>query len=189
MTIALFTEDGPTGEAIRILAEKVLAATGTNVKIKRRQVNRGDIFKNPRKLGALVELAQKKETAKVIICVDSECTAPEITEQNLIPCKKHFRKANLAAQFVVVVHALETWLMADTHALRSAFNLKGKIKAPSNFEAECRPGEMLKRLLKKHGFGFIKSRDDVAIAEHANPEVLAQKCSSFARFRKILLAK
>ncbi len=189
MTIVLFTEDGPTGEAISILARRILSTTGKNVKVKRRQVNRGDIFKNPRKLAAFINLAQQKEKSRIIVCVDSECTPSAVTEQNLKPCKDHVQKVKLAAHFIVVVHALETWLAADPNALRSAFSIKSEVKVPGHLESECRPADMLARLIKKHGFEFIKSRDDVKIAGYADPKLLAQRCSSFAQFQKILLAK
>ncbi len=95
MTIALFTEDGPTGEAIEILAKKSLPKTSKPPKIIRRCVNRGDIFKNPRKLVELIELVNVKEKTRTIVCVDSECTDPKITENNLRSTKKALEKLSL----------------------------------------------------------------------------------------------
>lgn len=189
MTIVLFTEDGPTGEALSILARKILLAAGKRIKIKRRQLNRGDIFKNHRKLAASVELAHKREKSKIIVCVDSECTPPAVTAQNLKPCKDYLRKNKLVAHFIIAVHALESRLAADSKALQSTFSLEDEIKVPGNFETECRPADMLKNLLKRRSVEFIKSRDDIKIAEHTDPEMLTRKSSSFAQFRKVLLGK
>lgn len=189
MTIVLFTEDGATGEAIRILARKVFSPTGRNVKIKRHQIDRGNIFKNPRKLEALVKLAQNEGKSRVIVCVDSECTDPAEIERNLTPCKKHLKKTRLAVDIVVVVHTLETWLAADRNALCLTFNIEDNIRIPGNLETICRPADMLKELIRKHGNEFIKSRDDLRIANHANPDEIARRCSSFAQFQKILLSR
>ncbi len=190
-TIVLFTEDGPTGEAIRILARKFLAAIGQNPKIIRRQINRGDIFKNSRKLAELVKLVNVKERAKTIICVDSECTDPRLTESNLAPSKKALKGLQLVAHFIVVVHALETWLAADEEALRAALNRKTPIKISGNLEKECRPENILKEIYRKHGINrdFIKSREDVRIAHHANPARIAERCSSFRKFQQLLMSQ
>lgn len=189
MTIVLFTEDGPTGAAISILAEKVLSSAHKKAGLKRRQIKRGDIFKNPRKIAALVSLNRKQGNAKIIVCVDSECTDPAETERNLTRCRNHLKKARLAADIIVVVHALETWLAADQNALRSAFNITDGIKIPGNLETICRPADMLKKLIRKHGGEFVKSKDDLKIANHANPEEIAKRCASFVKFQKILLSR
>jgi len=187
--IALFTEDGPTGEAIRILAEKFLPKTSKPPKIIRRCINRGDIFGNPRKLGELIKLVSAKEPTKAIICVDSECTDPKITENNLRSTISALKKLRLAFHFVIVVHALETWLAADEEALRKVLKISIRVKTPGNLETECRPAGILKEIYRKHGKGdFIKSRDDLIIAQHADPVRIAERCSSFRKFQQILLS-
>ena len=123
MTIALLTEDGPSGEAIRILAEKCLTKTGRSSKIIRRCINRGDIFTNPRKLAALVKQVNVREQTKIIL------------------------------------------------------------------ENECRPESILKEIYRKHGKSdFNKSRDDIIIANHADPDRIAKRCGSFKKFQQILLS-
>jgi hypothetical protein len=181
VTIVLFTEDGPTGEAIKILARKILSATGKNLEIKRRQVNQGDIFKNPRKLAALIQLVSAKGKSKIIVCVDSECTDPSIIERNLEPCKRAVKGLQSVVHFVIVVHALETWLATDEEALRVILKADKKIKIPGNLENECRPGSILQEIFRKHGRKFIKSKDDLTIAEHADPAQIAQRCTSFKK--------
>jgi hypothetical protein len=164
---------------------------GKNPKIIRRQINRGDIFKNPRKLAELVKLANVKEQVKTIICVDSECTDPRLTESNLAPSKKALKGLQTVSHFIVVVHALETWLAADEEALRAALNPKTPLKVSGNLEKECRPENILKEIYRKHGRGrdFIKSKDDLIIAEHANPARIAERCSSFRKFQQLLLSR
>jgi hypothetical protein len=130
------------------------------------------------------------QAAKIIICVDSECTAPEITERNLGPCKKAIRdlKIKTPVDFLVIVHALETWLAADEEALHNALNAKRAIKTAGNLEMECRPVSILKEVYRKYGREFIKSKDDLIIAGHADPAQIAKRCSSFRRFQQILLS-
>ena len=189
MTIALFTEDSSSGEAIRILAEKCLPKSSKPPKIMRRCINRGDIFTNPRKLAALVKQVNVKEQTKNIVCVDSECTDPKLTEKNLQSAKKTLSELKVAVDFIIVVHALETWLAADEEALHAAIKSKLPIKVPGNLETACRPESILKEIYRKHGKGdFTKSRDDIIIANHADPARIAKRCSSFKKFQQILLS-
>jgi len=189
VTIALLTEDGPSGEAIRILAEKCLTKIGRSSKIIRRSINRGDIFTNPRKLAALVKQVNVKEQTKIIVCVDSECTDPKLTESNLQSAKKALSELNVVVDFIIVVHALETWLAAADEALRAVIKPKIQIKVPGNLETACRPESILKEIYRKHGKGdFNKSRDDIIIANHADPARIAKRCSSFRKFQQLLLS-
>jgi hypothetical protein len=189
VTIALLTEDGPSGEAIRILAEKCLKKTGRPLKIIRRCINRGDIFTNPRKLAALIKQVNVKEETKTIVCVDSECTDPKLTEKNLQSTKKALTELKVVVDFVIIVHALETWLAADEEALRAVIKPKIPLKVPGNLENECRPGSIFKEIYRKHGKGdFNKSNDDIIIANHADPNRIAKRCSSFKKFQQLLLS-
>ncbi|MGH7454810.1 MAG: DUF4276 family protein, partial [bacterium] len=137
-----------------------------------------------------VNLVNVNVQAKTIICVDSECTDPNLTERNLGPSKKALKSLHPVTHFVVVVHALETWLAADEEAIRAAINSKTPIRIPGNLEKECRPENILKEIYRKHSRGrdFIKSKEDVIIAEHANPARIAERCNSFKKFQQLLLS-
>ncbi len=186
MRIVLFTEDDTTGKAIRILAQKVLAEKSKPPKVIQRWMRQGHIF-NPKNIVLFINNEIQKEKSKIVICVDSECTDPGIVERNLELCKKAVKSLQVAAYFLVVVHALETWLAADEEALRMILKTKKEIKIPGNLENECRPGNILQEIFHKHGRKFIKSKDDLVIAELANPAQIAKRCGSFRKFQQILL--
>ena len=137
----------------------------------------------------LLKNESRQEKSKIIICVDSECTDPSITERNLAPCKRAVKGLSFVVHFLVVVHALETWLAADEKALRAILKTNKEIKIPGNLEMECRPVTILKDIYRKHRREFLKSKDDLIIAEHANPTQIAKRCSSFRRFQQILLSQ
>lgn len=136
MTLILFTEDGPSGEAIRILAQKILRNTNKSPHITRRYVNRGKIF-NPRKVIALIKNERQQKNSKIIFCVDSECTDPAKIEKDLQPCKTAVKKLKFVVHFLVIVHALETWLAADEKALAILLKTTKEIDTPGNLEREC----------------------------------------------------
>ncbi|MGH7595769.1 MAG: DUF4276 family protein [bacterium] len=188
MKIVLFTEDDTTGKAIRILAQKVLMEKSKPPKVIQRWMRQGHIF-NPKNVITFIRNESRQEKTKIIICVDSECTDPNIIERNLDPCKKAVKRLQFVVHFLVVVHALETWLAADEKALRSILKTNKEIKIPGNLEMECRPGNILQEVFRKHGRKFLKSKDDLIIAEHADPARIAERCSSFRRFQQILLSQ
>jgi len=185
--IVLFTEDDTTGKAIRILAQKVLAEKSKPPKVIQRWVRQGHIF-NPKNIVLFIKNEIQQEKSKIIICVDSECTNPSIIERNLGPCKRAVKGLQVVVYFLVVVHALETWLAADEEALRIILKTNKEIKIPGDLENECRPGNILQEVFHKHGRKFAKSKDDLAIAEHANPAQIAKRCNSFRKFQQILLS-
>jgi len=63
-----------------------------------------------------------------------------------------------------------------------------EIKIPGNLEMECRPVSILKNIYRKHRREFLKSKDDLIIAEHANPARIAERCNSFRKFQQLLLS-
>lgn len=184
-TIVLLTEDNTTGEAIRILTQKSLKSKKPP-EVLRRHIKRGRIFKKPEKLAALIKSINREKKAKFIVCVDSECTPPQITERNLDRCKKYLKQKRLVVNFVVVVHALETWLAADEEAIRTVLKPKDPIKIHTNLESECRPEELLKETFKRGGKEFNKSMHDLEIAKRANVTKIAQRCQSFRKFQEVL---
>ncbi len=187
MTILLVTEDDTTGEAIEILAKKTFASKNKPPKILRRRISRGDIFK-PEKLIASLKYCCQDDPTKIIICVDSECTDPKITERNLGPCKRSVKASSITAHFAIIERALESWLAADEEALRELLKSKKKLKIPGNLEKECHPESILNNVFRMHDRDFIKSRDDVKIANHANPKEIAKRCTSFRKFQQLLIS-
>ncbi|MFQ6093486.1 MAG: DUF4276 family protein [bacterium] len=124
---------------------------------------------------------------KIIFCKDSECTDPsEIrNETNLV--EKEIGKPGLSPVplYIVVVHALESWLMADSEALAQVFGQK--VKIISDIERICKPKEFPKDAVSEIGKTFIFSRDNLKITEYAEPERIEQRCPSFAQFRQAVL--
>jgi hypothetical protein len=185
VTLFLYTEDGPSGEAIRILAQKALTKTNQSPHIIRRYINRGQIF-NPRKIVALIKNERQEKKSKFIFCVDSECTDPAKIENDLKPCKKVVNKIHSKVHFLIIVHALETWLAADKNALAVILNANKEIHTPGNLENECRPAGLLKDIFHKNDRKYIKSEHALTIARHADPAEIAKRCKSFRQFQSLI---
>jgi hypothetical protein len=185
LTLILFTEDGPSGEAIRILAQKILRNTNNSPHITRRYINRGQIF-NPRKIIGLIKNERQEKKSKFIFCVDSECTDPAKIENDLQPCKRAVKKLQSTAHFLVIVHALETWLAADKRALAVILKTNREIHIPGNLERECRPAGILKEIFHKNNRKYIKSEHALTIARLADPAQIAKCSSSFRQFQSLI---
>jgi len=115
---------------------------------------------------------------KIIALVDSHCSDPLAIERDFGIIGN--------VQLCVVVHAIESWLLADRIALVRVLR-NSQLRTPQNPESFCKPEEELDNLFEKHGKRYIKGRDAKEIAEFIELETVANKCPSFEKFRTSLL--
>jgi len=168
MTVGVIIEETSAEAFVKKVAEKL----GIHVDIK---VGKGR-EKLKTKLEAYASLLGDCE--KIIALVDSHCSDPSEIERD-------FGIIN-NVQLCVVVHAIESWLLADRNALIRILR-NNQLRTPQNPENFCKPEEELDNLFEKHGKRYIKGRDEKAIAEFMNLGTVARKCPSFANFRTSLL--
>lgn len=186
MSLGLFVEGKSDKDTIPKLIRKF---PDPSPKIIPRTIHRGEMFKSEkvkRYLEAL--LKQHQDVEKVIVCVDSECTDPADIQRQVSKVERELSRMGLPVvpRYVVVVHALEGWLAADPEALRRVLGKGAEVHIEQNLEEICRPAELLEDIFAQHGKNFLKPRDDPLLAEHANPEEISKRNSSFRRFCQLV---
>lgn len=178
MSLGLFVEGKSDKDAIPQLIRRLLDPSPGIVP---RTIHRGEMFA-PQKVKPYVEalLKQHQDIEKVIVCVDSECTAPEEIWEEASKVERALNEMGLPVKYAVVVHALEGWLAADSNALGRVLGRQVRIRR--NLEEVCKPAEFLADVFARHGKGFQKTRHDPLIAGHADPNKIAERSPSFQRF-------
>jgi len=180
--IALITEGPFEEKTLKIIARKIVPKeTG----IESRVLKRGDLF-NWQKVCSYIEndiMKQHPDISKVIACIDSECTPEkEIqTEAQRIE-KKLTSKTNLPVSYVVVVHALEGWLLSDAESIKGYLGSRADIEIPSSASLECKPKDKMKEIFGRADKQFIHTRDNPRIAETFNVGIARDNNKSFASF-------
>ena len=186
MSIGLFVEGKSDKDTIPKLIRKFL---DTPPKIITRTIHRGEMFKSE-KVKPYLEalLKQHQDVEKVIVCVDSECTDPAEIQREVSKVERALSRMSLPVvpRYVVVVHALEGWLAADPEALRLVLGRGAEVHIEQNLEEICKPAELLEDIFARHGKDFQKTKYDPLLAEHANPEEIAKRSSSFRRFCQLV---
>lgn len=168
MTVGVIVEEPSAVAFVKKIAEKL----GIHVEIR---VGKGrERLKT--KLEAYAGLLADCE--KIIALVDSHCSDPAEVERSFGIISN--------VQLCLVVHAIESWLLADRDALIRILR-NSQLKTPPNPESFCKPEEELDNLFEKHGKRYIKGRDEKEIAEFMELETVTRKCPSFANFRTSLL--
>jgi len=184
MSIGLFVEGKSDKDIIPKLIRKFLV---TSPRIIPRTIHRGEMFK-AEKVKSYLEalLRQHQEVEKIIVCVDSECTAPEEIWEKVSKVERELNEMGLPVRYALVVHALEGWLAADSKALKQVLGKGAEVHIEQNSEEMCRPVELLEDIFAHHGKNFQKTRHDPQIAEHADPEEIAKHSLSFRRFCQLV---
>ncbi|MDI6886471.1 MAG: DUF4276 family protein, partial [archaeon] len=121
-----------------------------------------------------------------VILKDSHCSDPQEKERNL-----EGRLRDLGVSFdgnisvCIVVHAIESWLLADEDAIGDY--LGTKIKEIHNPENACKPEEILDEIFKKNGREYLKGGEDPReIAKRLRLEKVIKKCPSFIKFKTFI---
>ncbi len=85
----------------------------------------------------------------------------------------------------MVVHAIESWLLADEEAISDY--LGSKVKELRDPENECKPEEVLEELFKRTGKVYLKGGDAPGeIARRLKLEKVVTKCPSFKNFKALI---
>ncbi|MFQ6057731.1 MAG: DUF4276 family protein [Anaerolineae bacterium] len=184
--MALFVEGKSDKDAIPELVRRFLSASPG---IICRIVRRGDMFNSAKikaHLGPL--LKGHPDVSKVIVCVDSECTDPAEIREEASRIEQELNRMSLPVvpRYVVVVHALEGWLAADSEALEKVLGKGIRVRIEQSLEKVCKPAELLEDIFARHGKNFRKTVHDPLIAEHADPKKIARQSSSFQQFLEIV---
>ena len=118
---------------------------------------------------------------KIIVLVDSHCCPDPSVVQSQFATSSNDPRVHVC----VVVHALESWLLADSQALARRLRAT-RLRTRSNPESFCQPEEELERLFRIHGKIYIKRRDPSLIAKDLRINVVTRRCPSFRRFIDML---
>lgn len=138
---------------------------------------------SPRKTESYAkDLLYKKSCKKVIILKDSHCSDPAEVERKT----RDKIKFNENVKICIVVHAIESWLLADEEAIGDY--LSSKIKEIHNPENACKPEEVLGGIFKKNGREYLKGGEDPReIAKRLRLEKVIKKCPSFIKFKQFII--
>lgn len=119
---------------------------------------------------------------KVIILADAHCN-PEGEKKRLGEVYNLLPDAlRGCVQICIVVHELESWLLADEDALSRFLGRDVKVKAIANPEEIHDAKDYLDAIFKKAGKTYL-TRMAKEIACSTNVDKIAKKSSSFADFR------
>lgn len=164
--IGLIVEGTSDCETIPILIEKVLGSQGINPVIRKQILRRGTLLKNPRKVEAIINLllSSHPHLKKLLVCVDSECTSPADLEPEVKKVERQLAHINPRPKYILVIHALESWLMADERALTKVLGAGVKVQPVTHPEGICKPRAQLSRIFSKSGKDFNHMRDDPKLA-------------------------
>ena len=171
------------GESDEKVIREITRKLGVPAKIRRSR--RGATIQSPRKTGSyVVDLLSDCE--KVVILKDSHCSDPHAKEENL---RGRLQGAGLPVDgdlhICMVVHAIESWLLADEEAISDY--LGSKVKELRDPETECKPEEVLEELFKKTGKVYLKGGEAPReLARRLSVEKLITKCPSFKKFKALI---
>lgn len=180
MKIGIIVEGISDKRTIKTLAERILSSP---VGIEIRQLPKGDLLK-PDKVSSFIkyDLGRDPDISKIIICVDLE----DINENEVKQAEN--RLANIGprvrVRYKIIVHALESWLLADAKALSQYLNTPSINISPSATN-DPNPKRILSEIFRKAGKEFNHVRDDPRIAELVDLNQMNSN-PSFAKFQKNL---
>jgi len=143
---------------------------------------------NPRKVKAFVNFLLDQNCEKVIILQDSHCSDPAKIEGNLRKrlIEESLRdKIDRAVEICMVVHAIESWLLADEEAIGDY--LRSKVRGIYNPENECKPDKVLNEIFKRYGLDYFKGGEAPReIAKRLSLDKVIKKCPSFIKFKTFI---
>ncbi len=181
MTLAFFVEGRSEKVTLPILVRK---ASPEHERLLFRQVPRGDMFA-ARKMEAYIRalLAHHRDVRKILVCVDAECTPYAELKPRTEAIERELHAKGFPVRYILVVHSLEGWLASDSEAMAKFLGKAGIPKGyPRDWDAVCRPAELLARLIARSGKSFHKIRDGPRLAELVSIQRLVATSPSFARF-------
>jgi hypothetical protein len=175
-----FIVEGPSDEKV---VEEICRKLQVQPKIKRMRK-----AINPRKAKAFAEFLLGLDCERVIILQDSHCSSPVKVEENLrnrLIEESLKAKMNRAVKICIVVHAIESWLLADEEAIGDY--LRSKVRGIYNPENECKPDVVLDEIFKRYGRDYFKGGEAPReIAKRLSLERVTEKCPSFIKFKTFI---
>ncbi|HUV01931.1 MAG TPA: DUF4276 family protein [Desulfobacteria bacterium] len=176
-----FIVEGPSDEKV---VEEICRKLQVQPKIK--QMRKAI---NPRKAKVFAEFLLGLDCEKVIILQDSHCSDPAKIEGNLKGrlIEESLRdKMDREVKICVVVHAIESWLLADEEAIGDY--LRSKVRGIHNPENECKPEEVLDEIFKRHDEQkYLKGGEAPReIAKRLSLDRVIEKCPSFIKFKTFI---
>jgi len=176
-----FVVEGPSDEKV---VEEICQKLQILQKIKKMRK-----AMNPRKVKAFADFLLDQNCENVIILKDSHCSDPENIEKNLRDrlIEESLRdKIDREVRICIVVHAIESWLLADEEAIGDY--LRSKVKGIHNPENECQPEDVLDGIFKKNNREYLKGGEAPReIAKRLSLEKVAKKCPSFIKFKTFIV--
>lgn len=184
MKIALFAEGPSEEKTILTFARKIL---GKQASIISRVKRRGDLLNKGKIYSYIINdiFQEHSDVSKIIVCVDSECTSPQEIEERILGVEETIMsEVKRPIYYIVVVHALEGWLLADPQSIKEYLGPRAKVNISASATSECRPKEVMSNIFNQAGKEFLYTRDNPRIAEKVNVNKLARRSKSFAEFMK-----
>ncbi len=189
MKIILFVEGkgkpSSVVTSIKIIAsKKVPITTGIETRI----IQRGDLLKEDKVYSQLTNdvLLDHPDAEKIIICIDAECEK-EINEKVKKVEQSLSNKIDKPILYVVVVNAVEGWLLADTETIKNSLEHNANVNISPSATLDCKPKELLKNIFHKTNKDFIHMRDNPKITERLDIDEAARNNPSLAYFVEKLI--
>lgn len=189
MKVGICVEGGSDQDSLPFLVHSL---TGSSLGIEKRRVPAGDMLSDDKMEGILIPLIrQHPDISKVLIFRDCECAEPKEIQQfheRMRRIEKELRDRirrrirGVEISYILVIHALEAWLMADGQAVREVLGNDVADRLPANPEHECRPRQLLEWLSDL----FDHMKHDKELAKRARPEIIKVKCPSFQKLEQAL---
>ncbi len=122
---------------------------------------------------------------KIIILKDSHSSDPSEVRKE-VEDERGLDKFDKDVKVCIVVHAIESWLLADEAAIGDYLGIEvGKVHAPEDI---CDPAKSLEDIFKKAGSEYYKNgKDPAEVAKRLSLKKVQDKCLSFNEFRKLLV--
>ena len=166
-----FLVEGPGDE--KVIAQ-ILGKLGKRFRIRNARGS-GNL---KRKALSFIRLLTSSNCTKIIILRDLDCMDYEAVQREFSVYLSNKTK------LCIVVHELESWLLADNNALSE---LLGKqVRAIPNPESIHDAKSRMKKIFEKSGKKHIPSRDLPEIARHIDLNVVRKKCESYFRFEALM---
>ena len=177
--IGVIVEGTSDEKVIREITHKL----GVPVEIRRSK--RGAKIQSPTKTKTFaVELLSHCE--KVVILKDSHCADPHEKEHALEEKLKDLGVSfDGTVRICMVVHAIESWLLADDEAIGDY--LRSEVRDIYNPENECKPDKVLNEIFKRYGLDYFKGGEAPReIAKRLSLDKVIKKCPSFIKFKTFI---
>jgi hypothetical protein len=129
---------------------------------------------------------EQPDLEKIIVCMDSEDGDPVRLEREVKKVEQELARLR-PTRCVLVVRALECWLLADEKALREMLGARARIKPVARPETIRHPKRALGEIFESAGKTFTFIRDDPRIAQASDVNRIKNKCPHFVQFCEAVL--